>query len=118
MAKLRPPAVPEEPPAVLNDVQLARLLKTCVGKEFAARRDLAIILLLLDTGIRLGELGGLTVEDLDLDLNVARVLGKGAGLAPVPLARRRRGRWIATSEHARGTVMPTDRSCGSAEPAP
>ena len=28
MAKMRPPAVPEEPPAVLSDAQLERLLKT------------------------------------------------------------------------------------------
>jgi site-specific recombinase XerD len=88
VAKMRPPAIPEEPPAVLSDAQLERLLKTCAGTEFAERRDLAIILLLIDTGMRLGELAGLTVEDLDLDLNVARVLGKGRRPRSCPFGKK------------------------------
>jgi site-specific recombinase XerD len=88
MAKMRPPAVPEEPPQVLSDGQLQRLLKSCDGTQFAERRDLAIILLLLDTGMRLGELSGLTRDDLDLDLNVARVLGKGRRPRACPFGKK------------------------------
>jgi integrase len=62
---------------VLSEADLIRLLKACDGTTFEERRDLAAILLLIDTGMRLGELAGLSLEDLDLDLNVARVLGKG-----------------------------------------
>jgi site-specific recombinase XerD len=115
MAKMRSPTVPEEPPAVLTDVQLGRLLKTCSGSEYPDRRDLAIVLLLLDTGLRLGELAGLAVEDLDLDLNVARVLGKGGDPAPARLERRRRGRLTATSEPVHATGAPTGRNSGSAD---
>jgi site-specific recombinase XerD len=88
MAKMRPPTVPEEPPAVLTEAQLTRLLRTCDGTEYPDRRDLAIILLLLDTGMRLGELAGLAVEDLDLDLNVARVLGKGRRPRACPFGKK------------------------------
>jgi site-specific recombinase XerD len=31
MRRMKPPHVPEEPPAVLNDDQLSRLLKACAG---------------------------------------------------------------------------------------
>jgi site-specific recombinase XerD len=44
---------------------------------FLARRDTAILRLLVDSGMRSAELAGLKVADLDLDLGVAVVLGKG-----------------------------------------
>lgn len=56
---------------------LARLLKPLFGKGFEDRRDNAILRLFLDTGMRLSELAGLTVEDVDFDQDVAHVLGKG-----------------------------------------
>ena len=77
MAHMRPPAVPESPPPVLSDEQLRRLLHACEGLDFLDRRDTAILRLLLDTGMRSAELAGLRLSDLDLDLGVAVVLGKG-----------------------------------------
>lgn len=78
MASMRPPAIPDAPPAVLTDDQLHRLLKACVGTDFASRRDLAIVRLFLDTGMRLAELAGLQLEDLDLESDTATVMGKGS----------------------------------------
>lgn len=75
--KLRPPTVPESPVPIITDDELHRLVDACRGNTFENRRDAAIIRLLLDTGIRAGELAGMTVGDLDFDLDVARVLGKG-----------------------------------------
>ena len=77
MARMRPPIVPEEPPTVLTTEQLSRLLKACVGGHFEARRDEAIVRLLIDTGMRRGELVGLAVDDVDFDQDVALVMGKG-----------------------------------------
>jgi site-specific recombinase XerD len=77
MANVKMPLVPEDPPAVLSEEQLRKLLKACEGKDFNALRDRAVILLLLDTGMRLSECAGLKVEDVDLDSNTAYVLGKG-----------------------------------------
>ncbi len=37
----------------------ASLLAACAGTDFIARRDLAMLSLMLDTGIRRGELAGL-----------------------------------------------------------
>jgi len=39
MANMRPPRVPEEPPPVLSDDDLRRLLKACEGTAFAERLD-------------------------------------------------------------------------------
>ena len=88
MAAMRPPAVPEAPPRVLNDEQLRRLLKACEGREFADRRDAAILRLLVDTGMRRAEIAGLRVEDVDFDHDVAVVLGKGRRPRACPFGRK------------------------------
>jgi site-specific recombinase XerD len=78
MARMKPPKVPEKPVPILTDDEIAAVLQTCRGRGFAERRDTAIIRLFIDTGIRLGEVAGLGVTDLDLDVdNVARIIGKG-----------------------------------------
>jgi site-specific recombinase XerD len=77
MARMKPPIVPDQPVPVIPDDGLRRLLKVCEGKDFEARRDTALIMLLLDTGARRGELVGLRLADVDLDLDVLLVLGKG-----------------------------------------
>ena len=59
MANMRPPIVPEQPAPVLSLDQLRALLKACEGDRFEDRRDMALIRLLIDTGIRRGEAAGL-----------------------------------------------------------
>ncbi len=77
MEHMKPPQIPETPPEVLTDDQLRRLLNVCEGKGFDQRRDMAMIRLLLDTGMRSGECAGLLVTDIDLDRKIAVVMGKG-----------------------------------------
>lgn len=77
MAKMRPPKVPEVPVPVLTDDDLKKLLKSCEGRSFEQLRDTAIIRLFLDTGMRLSELTGLAVDDIDFTQDVAYVVGKG-----------------------------------------
>jgi integrase len=77
MERMKPPAVPEQPVDVLTDDELARLLDVCAGRGFAEVRDTAIIRLLVDSGMRAGELTGLRVDDLDFEVGTALVLGKG-----------------------------------------
>ena len=54
--------------------------------RFLGIRNKAIISLLADTGLRVSELGGLRLSDLDPKLRQLRVLGKGAKLRAVPLS--------------------------------
>ena len=64
----------EAPPiSVLEDGQLRVLLKACEGKDFYARRDLAMIRLFLAAGLRKSELAAIAVEDLDLAARIVVV---------------------------------------------
>src|SRR5215212_7665579 len=65
MERMRPPAVPEQPVDILTDDELRALLDTCRGNIFENRRDMAILRMLIDTGMRAGELAGLGVGDFD-----------------------------------------------------
>jgi site-specific recombinase XerD len=77
MAGLSPPSITERPVAVLDEAQLARLLRCMNSRSFEDRRDTAIVRLFVDTGMRLSEMAGLALSDIDLDTDVALVLGKG-----------------------------------------
>jgi site-specific recombinase XerC len=88
MANMRPPHVPEEPPEVLRPEELQALLATCDGTDFEDRRDTAILRLFLDSGIRLAEMAGLRVTDVDFDHNIAIVMGKGSRPRAVPFGKR------------------------------
>ena len=77
MDRMSPPIVPEEPPAIVREDDIRALLQACQGNDFESRRDTAVFRLLIDTGMRRGELTGLKVEDVDFDQEVAFVVGKG-----------------------------------------
>jgi site-specific recombinase XerD len=88
MANMRPPLIPEQPVPVIPPDGLRRLLKACDGKGFEARRDTALIMLLLDTGARRDELMSRTLGDLDQDLDVLLVLGKGRRERALPYGHK------------------------------
>jgi site-specific recombinase XerD len=88
MVRMRPPIVPEQPVPVVPEDGLRRLLAACAGKDFEARRDTAIVMFLLDTGARRAELADLRLADVDLDLDVALVLGKGRRERALPYGRK------------------------------
>jgi site-specific recombinase XerD len=93
MAKMRPPRVPEQPPAVLREDELRALLATCdKGTSLEDRRDAAILRVFIDTGARRSEIAGLRYQpgsddknDVDLDLGLLRVMGKGGRERVLPL---------------------------------
>jgi site-specific recombinase XerD len=88
MRAMRTPIVPEQPVAVVSTDELERLIRSVSGRAFAERRDLAIIRLFVDTGMRLSELAGLRVEDLDFDQDVAGVMGKGRRMRACPFGQK------------------------------
>jgi site-specific recombinase XerD len=76
MARMSPPTLPQQPPPILCEDDINALRKAASGTSFDDRRDRAIIELLYSSGIRRAELVGLGLEDIDRDLQVARVKGK------------------------------------------
>jgi site-specific recombinase XerD len=57
---------------------LKALLRECAGDTFVARRDNAIVMVMLDAGLRLAEISGLTVDDVDIRERMVFVEGKGS----------------------------------------
>jgi site-specific recombinase XerD len=89
MRKMRQPSVPEEPVPILTERELAALLKVTAGKDFDSRRDHAMIRLFVDCGLRVGEMTGLKVVDVDLDVHdVVHVVGKGSRPRAVPFGSK------------------------------
>jgi site-specific recombinase XerD len=72
------PKAPITPTPVLTAEQLKDLLDTCKGRGWLDHRDRALILLLIETGIRRTECISLNVDDLDLRNGTAAIRrGKG-----------------------------------------
>jgi site-specific recombinase XerD len=89
MERMKPPSVPEEPPTMLSDDEVRKLLKCCEGRSFDDRRDTAIFRLFVDTGLRRSELAYLTLADVDLDHNTAFVThAKGSRPRVVAFGRK------------------------------
>jgi site-specific recombinase XerD len=78
MAGLRPPKIDEKVVPVFTAAELAALLAICKGGGFEARRDHAILSMFRDTGMRLSELAGMELRDIDLRTREGIVTGKGA----------------------------------------
>jgi integrase/recombinase XerC len=78
-----PPALKAEEATGLLDAALEH----AVDGSPVGVRDVAILELMYATGIRVGELCGLDVDDLDLERRVVRVFGKGRKERSVPFGR-------------------------------
>jgi integrase/recombinase XerC len=78
-------------PAHLGESEVSRLLEMPDTSQPLGRRDRAILELFYASGLRLSELVGLDVEDVNLSSRVVRVLGKGRKERIVPFNRSAEG---------------------------
>lgn len=76
--RVKVPAYEKKLHDLISDEDFRKLLNACDLKEHEGRRNAAIISLLYDTGIRVGELINLKHSDIDAKARFARVFGKGA----------------------------------------
>jgi integrase/recombinase XerC len=113
MARMKPPIVPDKPVPIVPEDGLKRLFKACAGNTFGARRDTALLMLLLDTGARRDEMAGLTLADVDLELDVLLVSARVGASGPCRLAAGLVRRWTVTCAPAPATTRPPCRGCGS-----
>src|SRR5262249_17244769 len=81
------PNLPKQLPGYLPIDESQALLRADGSATATATRDRAVIELLYATGIRVAELAGLSVEDVDLREGAVRVLGKGSKERIVPMGR-------------------------------
>lgn len=86
-ADLEQVRVPAGLPKPLTEEEVERLLDSVVGDDPLARRDRAVLEVLYGTGLRISELCGLDLSDLDLEAGLLRAFGKGGKERIVPLGR-------------------------------
>jgi integrase/recombinase XerC len=84
-------------PAHLSVDEMSRLLEVPDTGEPLGRRDRAMLELFYASGLRLSELVGLDVDDVNLSARMVRVMGKGAKERVVPFneaAKKALGAWL------------------------
>ena len=94
-------------PRALDADRTAQLLDGAVEDDFLALRDQAMLELFYSSGLRLSELVGLNLTELDLPAGLVRVLGKGNKTRDLPVGRKAREAieaWLPL----RRLVSPTD----------
>ena len=84
------PRVPQGIPKALDEKEIDAILQSVEGNAPRSQRDRAILEVLYATGVRISELVGLDLADVDLDDGIARVLGKGDKERVVPMGRAAR----------------------------
>lgn len=106
-AQLRSPKSHRRLPATLSAREAGQLLdelaEPAARGDPVASRDSAILELLYATGVRVGELVGLDVGDLDAERRVVRVFGKGRKERSVPFgvpASSAVDRWLSSGRPA------------------
>jgi integrase/recombinase XerD len=95
------PRVPQGIPKALSETEVEALLDAVPGDGPRPRRDRAILETLYAGGLRISELVGLDLGDVDLYDGLVRVLGKGNKERVVPLGR--------TARQAVGDYLTTGR---------
>lgn len=104
-ANLRSPKSMRVLPPTLEQATAARMLDEAIATARetggpVAARDVALLELLYSTGVRVSELCGLDIDDLDRQRCVVRVLGKGSKERTVPVgapAVRAVEAWLANA---------------------
>ena len=75
-------------PGTLTPAEVGRLLAAPSGGDAYALRDRAVLELFYSSGLRVSELAGLTLQQVDLEHGFVRVFGKGSKERVVPVGSR------------------------------
>jgi site-specific recombinase XerD len=104
MAKMKLPKIEELEVPVVSDGDFVKLLKACEGKDFRARRDLALIRVFVDTGLRVSEMAGLKLaQEQPLDSYIELTADKKSWLCVV-VGKNRRQRHVPLGRKATGAL--------------
>ena len=87
-ALLAGPKLGRRLPETLSGEDITRLLAAPSGGKPAALRDRALLELFYSSGLRVSELGGVSLQQINLEEGFLRVFGKGAKERVVPIGGR------------------------------
>ena len=82
------PKIPKRLPRFLNVDEIVAMLDLPSEDDFAGRRGKAILELLYSCGLRVSELVGVDLDQIDLENRLVRVLGKGEKERIVPVGKK------------------------------
>ena len=100
-------------PKALTDGEIEKLLRSIEPVTPATLCDHAMLELCYASGLRLAELRGLRLEQLQLDAGFIHVIGKGNKERIVPVGRRAIEAIERYLEHGRGKLAKTGKSPGN-----
>jgi integrase/recombinase XerC len=78
MKEIKAPKVPKYIIHPLSRRDIGALLVLTDGDRFLQLRNRSLVLMFLDTGLRLSEMAAIRLTDIDMDRGTIRVMGKGA----------------------------------------
>mgnify|MGYP000076589287 CR=1 FL=1 len=87
-ADVKAPAQAKKLPAVLSRSEVSHLIDQVRGSDPIATRDRALLELMYASGLRVSEVIGLEVSDIDFEEGVLRARGKGKKERIVPVGRQ------------------------------
>src|SRR4029434_7418546 len=102
------PRLPMKLPACLAEDEAATIVELPHGAGLKALRDRAILELLYASGLRVSELVGLNEDEIDMQQETVRVLGKGSKERIVPFG--------SFAARALQDYLAQKRSAGKVEP--
>jgi site-specific recombinase XerD len=88
LARLKPPRVTKKVMVTLSAEEIQKILDSIEKDTLTGHRNEAVVLLLLDTGLRCAELVGLRIDDVFLKDQCLKVMGKGQKERIVPFGNR------------------------------
>lgn len=77
MAKVRMPKTDKALMPSFTEPEIRKLMAATDGKDSLSLRNRALVLVLLDSGLRLSECASLKVGDIDMETGTMKVMGKG-----------------------------------------
>lgn len=105
--KVKIPKIQKKIIKPLSEEEIQKLLSVPDVKTFTGFRNYLLMLLFLDSGIRLSELINLKIKDVDWERYTLKILGKGNKEREVPFGMRA-AKGLIKFIKWRGNVQPTD----------
>lgn len=106
-ALLKVPKAPKVIIPILSEAQIRQLFSVIDRRTSLGYRDYSLLLVFLDTGLRLSEVAGLELQHLHLEQGYLQVMGKGWKERQVPIsARVQKALWTYLTKHRPEPAMP------------
>ena len=108
LARLPLPKAPQYVIRTLTNNQLKSLLSSIDKSKAIGCKYYCVLLVLIDTGMRISELVKIKMDALDLKNGLVTILGKGQKQRVIPFCKRTRGELVRYIGNFRGLLCPEE----------